>query len=114
MRRHEPSGRMTFPQLQRAVVTTADGLQRVAQSCASDFEQYGTLQQQLQALVVDLSVQVETLKIQIAGILARMDGHRHEWIHDIGTDTDKCSRCELVALGMPDPPVYGCGVKAAE
>jgi hypothetical protein len=74
MRRNEPSGRMTFPQLQRAVVTTADGLQRVAQSCASDFEQYGNLQQQLQALVVDLSVQVETLKIQIAGILARMDG----------------------------------------
>jgi hypothetical protein len=48
-------------------------LSTLANSCATDFETFGNEMQRLRELVADALVQVETLKIQHAGMLAQLD-----------------------------------------
>lgn len=71
---HMPTpGKVSHRELERVLVRQGEAIQRLAQATATDFETYGQLNRQTRELLADVMVQVEALKVQIAGILAVLD-----------------------------------------
>lgn len=66
-------GKVGHMELRRILQRQGEGLHLMAESVAKDFELFGQRQQQVGELVADLAMQVEAVKLQIAGILARLD-----------------------------------------
>lgn len=66
-------GKVGHMELRRILQRQGEGLHLMAESVAKDFEVFGQHQQRVGELVADLAMQVEAVKLQIAGILARLD-----------------------------------------
>jgi hypothetical protein len=65
--------KVTHRDFERALVSHASAIQKLANSAATDFQTFGDELQRVKGLLADALVSIEALKIQVAGVLAVQD-----------------------------------------